>query len=511
MNIKDAKQQIKNAIQSYLVKDEFGDYRISIEHQRPVFLLGAPGIGKTAIMEQIAQETGLNLVTYSMAHQTRETAMGLPVIVTRNYVGADVQVSEYTMSEIIANIYNTMEATGIKEGILFLDEINCVSESLSPIMLQFLQYKIFGLYQVPPGWVLVTAGNPPEYNKSVREFDMATWDRFKKVNCEPVLSIWMEYAYYAGVHPCIITYLTLNPDDFYEVDPDSKKIVTSRAWEDLSEMMQLYEESGIVVDHSIICQYVQDDEKSRRFAEFYDRFNVYREKYDADAIVDGSFSEQDIMNARSASIEEQVSLLELLLDTVTFSMRSCIQMEKMIRQIHPRLEDILIKINSNLSCRQIISEHIMDCQKQLEKAVRARNISSSDKKIQHWIIHNLEAYVDKCTNEGRDNKSRCTIILQSAFTSLLNGAKNITAQSMEGLKNLFTFVETAYGADSGIVKKLLAELRMNCHTMSFITKYGSDDFYRLAGEPAQQPTYNNLYELNLTDCLERMGEEDMMY
>ena len=53
MNIKEAKQQILNAIQAYLIKDEFGDYRISIEHQRPVFLLGAPGIGKTAIMEQI--------------------------------------------------------------------------------------------------------------------------------------------------------------------------------------------------------------------------------------------------------------------------------------------------------------------------------------------------------------------------------------------------------------------------------------------------------------------------
>ena len=109
MNIKEAKQQILNAIQSYLVKDEFGDYRISIEHQRPVFLLGAPGIGKTAIMEQIAQETGLNLITYSRAHQTRETAMGLPVIVTKNFVGADVQVSEYTMSEIIASVYRKIK------------------------------------------------------------------------------------------------------------------------------------------------------------------------------------------------------------------------------------------------------------------------------------------------------------------------------------------------------------------------------------------------------------------
>ena len=53
------------------------------------------------------------------------------------------------MSEIVATLYDTIEATGIKEGILFLDEINCVSESLAPAMLQFLQYKVFGLHQVP--------------------------------------------------------------------------------------------------------------------------------------------------------------------------------------------------------------------------------------------------------------------------------------------------------------------------------------------------------------------------
>ena len=506
MNIKEAKQQILNAIQSYLVKDEFGDYRISIEHQRPVFLLGAPGIGKTAIMEQIAQETGLNLITYSMAHQTRETAMGLPVIVTKNFVGADVQVSEYTMSEIIANIYSTMEATGIKEGILFLDEVNCVSESLSPIMLQFWQYKIFGLFQVPPGWVLVTAGNPPEFNKSVREFDMATWDRFKRVNCEPVLSIWMEYAYYAGVHPCIIAYLSLNPDDFSEVEPDTKKIVTSRAWEDLSEMMQIYEESGIAVDNTMICQYLQDDAISSRFAKFYDKFNDVREKYDIDAILDGEITQEDVTNAASANGEEIIALLSLLIDGVTYTMRTCIQMEKMIRQIHPRLEDIIIKINNGLSCRQTITEHIMDCNKRLEKAIRARNISVSNKKIQHWIIHNLEAYIDKCTNEGRDNKSRCTIILQNAFANLLNGAKNVTTQSMNSLHNMLSFINAAYGANSPVMKKLINEIKINCHTTDFIKKYGSDEFYAYAGEPVQQPTYNDLYDLNLTDCLKEEEE-----
>ena len=55
MNIRDAKEQIKNAIIAYFSKDEYGEYRIATEDQRPVFLMGPPGIGKTAIMQQIAR------------------------------------------------------------------------------------------------------------------------------------------------------------------------------------------------------------------------------------------------------------------------------------------------------------------------------------------------------------------------------------------------------------------------------------------------------------------------
>ena len=63
MNIQEAKEQIEKAVSIYLMKDEYGDYRIPIERQRPVFLLGAPGIGKTAVMEQIAQEMDIALVS----------------------------------------------------------------------------------------------------------------------------------------------------------------------------------------------------------------------------------------------------------------------------------------------------------------------------------------------------------------------------------------------------------------------------------------------------------------
>ena len=71
MNIADAKEQIKDTVEAYLLKDEAGMYKINPARQRPIFLIGAPGIGKTAIMEQIAQELQIGIVSYSMTHHTR--------------------------------------------------------------------------------------------------------------------------------------------------------------------------------------------------------------------------------------------------------------------------------------------------------------------------------------------------------------------------------------------------------------------------------------------------------
>ncbi|MGN1148933.1 MAG: AAA family ATPase, partial [Lachnospiraceae bacterium] len=96
MNIKQAKDYIKDSVRIYLKKDEDGEYRIPVMRQRPIFLLGAPGIGKTAIMEQIAQELHIALVSYSMTHHTRQSALGLPFISHKEYEGMEYDVSEYT-------------------------------------------------------------------------------------------------------------------------------------------------------------------------------------------------------------------------------------------------------------------------------------------------------------------------------------------------------------------------------------------------------------------------------
>ena len=259
MNIKRAKEEIKDTIEAYLFKDTYGAYEIPPIRQRPVLLIGPPGIGKTQIMEQISQECRIGLVAYTITHHTRQSAIGLPFIQDRIYDSRRYSVTEYTMSEIVASIYDKIAETGLKEGILFIDEINCVSETLAPTMLQFLQCKTFGNHSIPQGWIIVAAGNPPEYNKSVREFDIVTLDRIKMIPVEADFPVWREYAQQVNIHPVILSYLDIKKQNFCHIETtvDGKLFATPRGWEDLSRLIEVYEKLNKIADREVIFQYIQ--------------------------------------------------------------------------------------------------------------------------------------------------------------------------------------------------------------------------------------------------------------
>ena len=106
MNIKRAKQEIKHAIEAYLLKDEEGNYEIPSQRQRPIFLIGAPGIGKTQIMEQISKECEIGLVAYTITHHTRQSAIGLPFISTHIYDGNVYSVTEYSFPSYMSVYLN---------------------------------------------------------------------------------------------------------------------------------------------------------------------------------------------------------------------------------------------------------------------------------------------------------------------------------------------------------------------------------------------------------------------
>lgn len=376
MNIKQAKEQIQNAMRAYFTKDQFGSYLIPIERQRPIFLMGPPGIGKTAIMEQVASELGVGLVSYSMTHHTRQSALGLPFIEKKTYSGTVYSVSEYTMSEIIASVYDMMERTGLKEGILFLDEINCVSETLAPAMLQFLQYKIFGRHRVPDGWIVVTAGNPPEYNNSVREFDIVTWDRLKRIDIEPDYDVWKEYAYKKSIHAAILTYLDIKKSDFYKIETtvDGKSFVTARGWSDLSDMIKLYEQHNITVDEKLVAQYLQNRKTAKEFAIYYDLFNKYKSDYQVDKILAGTPPAEICERAKAAKFDERLALLGMLLDAISNELKKVSLAEQTLTETLNSLKNLRMELARPNTDAYVLLHKQIDI---LEKKLQTGKLSST--------------------------------------------------------------------------------------------------------------------------------------
>ena len=323
MNIKQAKEEIKHTVTAYLQKDDEGRYKIPLIRQRPVLLMGPPGIGKTQIMEQIAEECKIGLVAYTITHHTRQSAVGLPFIKEMEFAGKEYSITEYTMSEIIASVYRKIEE-GCPEGILFIDEINCVSETLAPTMLQFLQCKTFGNQAVPEGWIIVAAGNPPEYNKSVREFDMVTLDRVRCMQVEADLGVWKAYARSRHIHGAILSYLELRPKNFYrvEADVDGLQFVTARGWEDLSILMQTYEEMGLTVDETVVGEFLHHKDVAEDAAAYFDLYQKYKDDYGIPLILEGKIRPEVFARIYDAAFDERLSVVNLLLDGLQNLFRS---------------------------------------------------------------------------------------------------------------------------------------------------------------------------------------------
>ncbi len=477
MNIKSSKEQIKNAITAYFTKDSFGNYMIPIEKQRPVFLMGAPGIGKTAIMEQIASEMNVGLLSYSMTHHTRQSALGLPFIVHKNYDGNEYDVSEYTMSEIIASIYELMEKSGVKEGILFLDEINCVSETLAPVMLQFLQYKVFGRHRVPDGWIVVTAGNPPEYNKSVREFDIVTWDRLKRIDVEPDYNCWREYAVNRDVHPAVLTYLDIKKNDFYSVKTtvDGKSFVTARGWEDLSSMMKLYELNGINVDNELISQYLQDSRISKEFAAYYDLYQKYKSDYQVRDILEGKASEKIKNRAKAARFDERLSLISLLMDGIRGDIKNSVIKAYAVEKLLIYLKKFKSEVVDSKDAASILRRFVEEITDEINKAKAANNLLVGDYEIKQTVIKYLEHEITLIN--GEEDYKKAFEAVKKDFDSNVISLKNNAASIKKTLSNIFNFAEEVF-PDGQELLIIVTDLTANTYSASFISRYGCEEYFK---------------------------------
>ena len=547
MNIKEAKQEIIYTIKAYLAKDETGAPLIAAERQRPVLMIGAPGIGKTAIMRQIAEELGIGLVSYTITHHTRQSAIGLPFIAKRDYGGEEYSVTEYTMSEIVASVYDQIERSGVPEGILFLDEINCVSETLAPTMLQFLQYKTFGTHRVPEGFVIVTAGNPPEYNRSVRDFDIVTLDRVKRLDVESDFDVWKEYARGNGVHGAVISYLEIRGEHFYSVtnDADGRHFVTARAWEDLSDSVKVYESLGQPVSGTMVSAFIQDPEIAKSFSVYYELWNKYRNLYRVPEILEGNFP-ADTEAFKHAAFDEKISLIGLLVSSLTQDCAAADEEKNVQRTVFAVLKELQGELrrvkaeaeaggvhsaafgerdgsqaevsgeHSDVSeeksltpeaeCSQVSFTGIQDTVTGIlsklterlagdrESRKRARMLSVSDERILRTAERALQELLRLLAGEASGDIDGDYGLVKRWFAGREAARREVVAAADRHISNAFRYVNLVYGEGQEMVI-FLSEIASGHYTMKFINEHGNEEYFR----------YNEL--LLLKDRRRRLQEE----
>lgn len=479
MNIKQAKQEIKNTLHAYLAKDSLGNYLIPPVRQRPILLMGPPGVGKTQIMEQVAAETGVGLVAYTITHHTRQSAVGLPFIEKRVYGGQEYSVTEYTMSEILASVYSLMEKTGLKEGILFLDEINCVSETLAPMMLQFLQCKTFGNQRLPEGWLIAAAGNPPEYNRSVRDFDVVTLDRVKRIDVREDFAVWKEYARAKGLHGAVVSYLDIKKENFYRVETTAEGIqfATARGWEDLSELLTVYETLGLKADREVVGQYIQLPRIARDFANYLELYNKYQKVYHVDEILKGTWRPITVRELRAAPFDEKLSVMGLVLSRLSEAAREARRQDALCENLHAALTAFKESIAAGRGPVEVLESLIRERREALKRARDAGQLEKRRQTLAQTEINTLEDYRRRLTEEGPDAPEEAMDAVRGWFGGEVEKRAAQAREAKAELDHAFAFLEETFGQGQELVI-FVTELTAGPDTSWFIETFGCDAYFR---------------------------------
>lgn len=210
---------------SYTVtQNELLELLLNIAPVRPVFIWGAPGIGKSALVEKFADEVGLPCVSLLGSQLAPEDIIGIPQI--------KGETSEFLPPKMIAR----------KEPyVLFLDELNACSQEVQKAFYSLIHERRIGEYHLPQGSVVIGAGNRSQDGAIVKTMSSALINRMFHVQLVADSTQWISWAYENAIHPWVIQYITQRPDHLFSEPPKNEEpYSTPRSWHMLSDALYEY-------------------------------------------------------------------------------------------------------------------------------------------------------------------------------------------------------------------------------------------------------------------------------
>ncbi len=211
-------------------QSELSDFLLNVAVVRPVFIWGPPGIGKSSLVQQFAEEIGLDCVSMLGSQLAPEDIIGVPQIVD----GKSVFCPPRSIARERAYC-------------LFLDELNACSHEVQKAFYSLIQDRRIGEYELPAGSIVIGAGNRAQDSAIVKPMSSALINRMVHVHLKVSHRDWLRWARDNEIHQLVLEYIENRPDHLWSAPPKTEATFsTPRSWHMLSDA--LHEHGGELHD-----------------------------------------------------------------------------------------------------------------------------------------------------------------------------------------------------------------------------------------------------------------------
>ena len=316
----------------------------------------------------------------------------------------------------------------------------------------------------------MAAGNPPEYNKSVRDFDIVTLDRIRTVNVEADVEVFLRYAAQQGVHGAVMSYLSLKPDRFYHVHrtENSLTFVTARGWEDLSRLLLSYEGLNIPIHEELVSEFLNLEDTSRDFYAYYQLYRKYGTDYGVAEILSGTadqaFYAGKTALARAGDFTERITLTNLVLEQLRLSFRAYHTLDLLTVALHEALGAFLHtpdSLDAFLEARRAA----------FDTRRKFGLLNFEEQRRETALLKKLDAMNLRAKQAHLHDRAALEAFLKATFEEEVLAREGLVGALQQRLEAAFSFLTDCFG-DGQELTLLLSGLTASPEAMDYIARHG---------------------------------------
>ena len=298
---------------------------------------------------------------------------------------------------------------------------------------------------------------------------MVTLDRVRYMTVEADYRVWKEYARAQHISGAILSYLELRPGNFYrvEADVDGMQFVTARGWEDLSNLMAVYEKLGFLVDEQVIREYIHHADVAEDVAAYLDLYRKYQDDYGIPQILDGCVRPEIYARIYAAAFDERLSVVHLLLDGLAAFFGRAASERALTDAWYTFLKEYRSQVETAADPAECYRTLVAEREQEMLRQIANDAYTREEAKREKLLMEKLKAAQQEVT---KDSAQRCFEAAKAGF----DRQREVLVQTEEAagaaLEHAFDFMEQAFENGEEMVV-FVTELTITSESARFLSEH----------------------------------------